>query len=133
MQFTIRTKKIRRRAEDAAFGAAEAVRAGTELVGRGAEGVLDRLRLEKAIRDLQGEIDLQTQIVGELTYAVHRGEIAGGVEDILEYLDSLHEDLEDCRRQLDAMRGALICAACGASNDSVNVYCTSCGHPLGSK
>ncbi|MDE6880085.1 MAG: hypothetical protein K2P20_01870 [Oscillospiraceae bacterium] len=39
--------------------------------------------------------------------------------------------LSACRRELDRLRGTVACARCGASNAPRNLYCGSCGHPLG--
>lgn len=132
MKFTLKPKKIRQRAEDAAFGAAEAARAGAEKAGRSAENAVTRVKLGRVIRDLQQEIDLQMQAVGELIYATHRGTPSDSddVQEILEYVDGLYEEMEGHQRQLKLLQGQLLCGACGAENESSNVYCHNCGQPL---
>ncbi len=133
MVLLIKTDKLRRCAQDAAFGAAEAVRGCTELLGLGAQRLRARLQARREIRDLEAELDLQVQVVGELTYAAHRGEPTDQkvVEETMEFMDSLRQELAGCQQKLDMLRGAVVCAACGASNDSRNLYCGWCGKPLG--
>ena len=132
MKFVLKPRKLRQRAEAAAFGAAETARAGAEKAGQSAENVLTRIRLTRAVRDLEEEIALQMQAVGELIYATHRGTPSDSddVQEILEYVDGLHEELDGHRRQLKILQGALLCEACGAENEGGNVYCHNCGQPL---
>ena len=132
MKFVFKTKKLRRRAEAAAFGAAEAARAGAERAGQSAENAVTRVKLSRAIRDLQEEIQLQMQTVGELIYATHRGTPSDSddVQEVLEYVDGLYEELAGHQRQLKLLQGDLLCAACGAENEGGHVYCHNCGQPL---
>ena len=55
---------------------------------------------------------------------------SGDVQNILEYVDSLYEQLEGHEAELKRMRGLLLCACCGAENEGDWVYCRSCGQPL---
>ncbi|MDE7221363.1 MAG: hypothetical protein K2O45_17400 [Oscillospiraceae bacterium] len=61
-----------------------------------AEDRVSQVRLEREIRDLQEEIDLQMQMVGEIMYAAHRGSPAESedIQRILEYVDGLYEEME---------------------------------------
>lgn len=34
------------------------------------------------------------------------------------------------RQELNAVRGMVVCAACGETNAAAYMYCRSCGHPL---
>ena len=136
MKIVIKGKKYRklvRRTRDAALDMTELARAGAEAVGRRAEDAASRSRLERAVRDLREEIDIQMQAVGELIYATHRGSPSNSddVQEILEYVDGLYEELEGHQQELKRLRGMLLCAACGAENDGVNLYCHNCGQPLG--
>jgi hypothetical protein len=60
------------------------------------EATVSHVRLEREIRDLQEEIDLQMQMVGEIMYAAHRGSPSdsGEVQRILEFVDGLYEEME---------------------------------------
>ena len=109
-------KKLVRRTQNAAMDVSELARAGAEAVGRRAEDAVSRSRLERAVRDLQEEIDTQMQAVGELIYATHRGSPSNSddVQEILEFVDSLHEELEGHQLELKRLRGELLCAGCGA-------------------
>lgn len=136
MKVTVKSKKLKklvRRTKAAALDVTELARSGVELVGRRAEDAAGRVRLERAVRDLQEEIALQMQTVGELVYASHQGSPSadGDVQEILEYVDSLYEELDGYQRELKRLRGALLCEACGAENASGNMYCHNCGQPLG--
>lgn len=132
-QFTVYPLRIvLQRAGDAALDAAAALREGTSAAERRAGGVLSRLRLEREIHDLQEEIGLQMQAVGEMMYASHRGRPAdsGQVQEILEYVDGLHEEMEAHRRELETLRGLVICSGCGEGNSAGSLYCQNCGKPL---
>ena len=81
----------------------ETAREAAAAAGRQAEEAVSRLRLEREIRDLQEEIRLQMQAVGEKIYAAHRGSPSdsGQVQEILEYVDGLREEaLSACRDAL---------------------------------
>ena len=135
MKLTINTQSLRgflAGAGEAALDATSALREGASAVGRRGEELLSRLRLEREIRDLREEINLQMRAVGEMMYASHRGNPAGSgeIQTILEYVDGLHEELEAHRRELETLRGFLICSECGEGNSPGSVYCQSCGKPL---
>lgn len=132
-QFTVYPlRSVLQRAGDAALDAAAALREGASAAERRAGGVLSRLRLEREIHDLQEEIGLQMQAVGEMMYASHRGRPAGSgqVQEILEYVDGLHEEMEAHRRELETLRGLVICSGCGEGNSAESLYCQNCGKPL---
>lgn len=133
IQFTVYPlRSVLQRAGDAALDAAAALREGASAAERRAGGVLSRLRLEREIHDLQEEIGLQMQAVGEMMYASHRGRPAGSgqVQEILEYVDGLHEEMEAHRRELETLRGFVICSGCGEGNSAGSLYCQNCGKPL---
>ena len=125
-------KKVLQRAGDAALDAAAALREGASAVERRAGEALSQLRLEREIRDLREEISLQMQAVGEMMYASHKGRPAGSgqVQEILEYVDGLHEELEAHQRERETLRGMLICSGCGEGNSAGSLYCQNCGKPL---
>lgn len=135
MKLTIHQKKWKKlvhRTCDAAADVREAARAAAQAAGRRAENAAARARLERAIRDVQEEVELQLGEIGRLMYATHRGEPAASdsIQQILEYLDSLYEELDGYQSQLKQMRGVLLCEACGAENAENNVYCHNCGRAL---
>ncbi len=121
-----------RQAGDAALDAAAALREGASAVERRAREALSQLRLEREVHDLQEEIDLQMRAVGEIMYAAHKGRPAesGRVQEILEYVDGLYEELDAHRRELETLRGFLVCSACGEGNGAGSLYCQNCGKPL---
>lgn len=92
-----------------------------------------RFQLRRELRSLRQAIAAQDRALGELTYAAHCGDLSGSaaLPGLLASLDGLYAQLEERRRQLDQLRGALICPACGASNAPRNIYCGGCGRPLG--
>ncbi len=112
--------------------AAALARTGSARVTETVSGLKDAVQLRRAITDLQEEIDLQMQAVGEMVYSTHRGTPSDSavMAQILEYVDSLYEDQETYRRQLRALQGARFCPDCGAENDKENAFCTQCGRAL---
>ena len=125
-------KKLARAAGDAALDAAAYLNENASVLGRLAEEVLSRLRLEREVRDLQEEIDLQMRAMGEIVYASHRGQASyeDQMDDIMEYVDGLHEELDAHRREKETLQGLLICPACGEANGANSFYCQNCGTPL---
>lgn len=125
--------RLLRRTKDAALDVSEAARTGAELAGQRAGDALACAKLNQAVRDVQEEIDLQMKAVGELIYATHRGSPSNSddVQEILEFVDSLYEEMEGHQQELKRLRGELLCAGCGAENESANLYCHNCGQPLG--
>jgi len=128
-----RWEALARRAREKVQTASELAKTGAGLVEEKAEALRARNRLENEIHDLQEEIDLQMQAIGEAMYATHKGSPtdSGSIQQILEYVDGLYEQLEAHKQELEASQGMLICAACGAANDQGYVYCHNCGQPLG--
>lgn len=128
-----RWEALARRAREKVQTAAELAKAGAGLVEERTEAVRAHARLEREIKDLQEEIGLQMQAVGEVMYASYKGRPSDSecIQQILEYVDGLYEQLEAHQQELEAAQGKLVCAACGAANDPGYVYCHNCGHPLG--
>lgn len=127
-----RWEALSRRAKEKMEAAAELARAGAELVGEKTEALRAKAGLEREILDLQEEINLQMQTIGEAMYASHRGTPLdnASVQQILEYVDSLYEQLEAHRQELEAAQGLVICDSCGAANDPEYIYCHNCGKAL---
>ena len=127
-----RWEALTRRAREKMQTATELARAGAGLVEERTESLRAHARLEQEVRDLQEEIALQMQAVGEVMYASHKGRPSDSacIQQILEYVDGLYEQLDAHRQELEAAQGMLVCPACGAGNDRSYVYCGSCGHPL---
>lgn len=119
-------------AKGAVLSAVSLARTGSARVTEKVSGVKDAVQLRRAIADLQEEIDLQMQAVGEMVYATHRGTPSDSqvMAQILEYVDSLYEDQETYRRQLKVLQGARFCPDCGAENEKDSAFCAQCGHPL---
>lgn len=119
-------------AKGAVLSAVSLARTGSARVTEKVSGVKDAVQLRRAIADLQEEIDLQMQAVGEMVYATHQGTPSDSqvMAQILEYVDSLYEDQETYRRQLKALQGARFCPDCGAENEKDSAFCAQCGHPL---
>lgn len=128
-------RRLARGAGDAALDAASVLREGSSAVGRRAGEILSQIRLDREIRDLREEINLQMRAMGEIIYASHRGRPSdsGRVQAILEYVDGLHEELDAHRREQETLRGLLLCSACGEANRSDCLYCRNCGKPLSRK
>ena len=118
-----------------AADAASALREAGWSLGRRLEEARGRLRLEKEIRDIRDEIGLQMRAVGEIMYAAHKGNPSdsGRVQEILEYVDGLHEELDAHQREQETLKGLLVCPACGGANGSGSLYCQNCGKPLSRK
>ena len=118
--------------KSAAGSAAKLARTAPARAAEKAAGLKDAVQLRRAIADLQEEIDLQMQAVGEMVYATHRGTPSDStvMAQILEYVDILYEDQQTYRRQHRALQGARFCPECGAENEKGSAFCAQCGHPL---
>ena len=131
MKFTVQipSREEAYLAADRAARKAKKAAAGLE---RRAEEAVNRIQLRRTIRDLEEEIGLQLREVGELVYATHRGTPSDSqdIQEILEYVDSLREELEAHQRELRTLAGVRFCPACGEENDGANAFCHNCGPPL---
>lgn len=89
-------------------------------------------KLQKRVKDLEEEIDLQLAEVGALVYATHTGNPSntGEMQEILEYIDGLYEEIAGHERQLLLMQGFQACPACEAVNAPENAFCQECGKSL---
>ena len=127
-----RWEDLSRRAREKIQNAAELAKTGAGLVEEKTESIRAKTRLEREIHDLQEEIDLQMQAIGEVMYASHQGRPSDSscIQQILEYVDGLYEQLEAHRQELEAAQGLVVCAGCGAANDPGYVYCHNCGRAL---
>lgn len=125
-------RKLARGAGEVMLDAVSAMREGSWSIERRLEEAFSRVRLEREIRDVKDEINLQMQAVGEIMYAAHKGNPtdSGRVQEILEYVDGLHEELDAHRREQETLRGLLVCSACGGANGAGSLYCQNCGKPL---
>ncbi len=125
-------KKLGHKVGTAALDAAEALEAAAGKLKGKAEDGIERSRLMRAMADLEEEMDLQLHAIGELVYATHRGTPSDSddIQEILEYMDSLQEEMDAHRQQLEVLAGAVVCGACGAANGRGNLYCQNCGRPL---
>lgn len=128
-------QKLLGRTKKTAESVAEAAQSGAAVVGQKAEETLACAKLHRRVHELQEEIDLQMGEVGRLIYATHCGtpSDSDSVQEILEYVDSLYEEMEGHHKQMKIMRGALFCDVCGQENTATNVYCHNCGQPLARK
>lgn len=101
-------------------------------LGIKAAGLLERAKLLRAISDLEDEIALQMQSIGELVYATHRGTPSDSdeLQKILEYVDDLRDELEGHEQQLKLISGVIPCPVCGGDVREDDVYCQQCGQPL---
>ena len=89
-------------------------------------------KLQKRVKDLEDEIDLQLAEVGALVYATHTGHPSdtGEMQEILEYIDTLYEEIAGHERQLMLMQGWQFCPACEAVNEPEHAFCRECGKNL---
>ena len=110
MKFTVQipSREEAYLAADRAARKAKKAAAGLE---RRAEEAVNRVQLRRTIRDLEEEIGLQLREVGELVYATHRGTPSDSedIQEILEYVDSLREELEAHQRELRTLAGVRFC------------------------
>ena len=105
---------------------------GAQRIGFNAEDALLRGKLQRAVKDLEDEIDLQFAEIGALIYATHTGTPApsSDIQEILTYIDSLFEQIEGHEKQLKVLDGYRFCPACDEENAPENAYCHQCGRKL---
>ena len=125
-------KRAAERAREAAVDAAGLAVAAARTVEEKAEEAAGRARLRTEIKDLEEEIRLQMQAVGELVYATHTGTPSDSedIEEILENTDGLYQQLAGRRRALRELEGLARFCVCGEENPPENSFCRACGRPL---
>lgn len=125
-------RRAARRAREAAADAAGLALAAAQALEEKAEEAAGRARLRAEVKDLEEELRLQLQAVGELVYATHSGKPSDSedMQEILEYIDGLHEQLAGHERALRELEGLVRYCVCGAENPPESGFCRSCGRPL---
>ena len=115
-----------------AKSATQLAKAGAERMGFNAEDAMLRNKLQRTIKELEDEIDLQFAEIGALIYATHTGTPApsSDIQEILSYVDSLFEQVEGHERQLQILDGFQFCPACDSANAPQNTFCKDCGTKL---
>lgn len=110
----------------------EGAAGGVSVLGVKAAELVERAKLSAAISDLEDEISLQMQAIGELVYATHRGTPSDSdeMQKILSYVDDLRDQLEGHEQQLRLLLGICCCPVCGEDVTEDDVYCQKCGQPL---
>ena len=98
-------EKLAGRTKETAVAVTSSARSKVAEMSKAANERLARARLSRAVDDLQYEIDLQMQAVGCLVYATHKGRPSDSneIQQILEYVDSLYEQMEGHEQQLKLM------------------------------
>ena len=88
-------KRAARRVREAAADAAGLALAAAQALEEKAEEAAGRARLRAEVKELEEELRLQLQAVGEMVYATHSGKPSDSedMQEILEYIDGLHEQL----------------------------------------
>ena len=102
------------------------------LLSAKAAEMVERARLTAAISDLEEEIALQMQSIGELVYATHCGNPSDSdeMQNILSYVDDLRDQIEGHEQQLRLLSGSFCCSVCGEAITEEDTCCRKCGHPL---
>ena len=119
-------KRAARRVREAAADAAGLALAAAQALEEKAEEAAGRARLRAEVKELEEELRLQLQAVGEMVYATHSGDM----QEILEYIDGLHEQLAGHGRALRELEGLARYCVCGAENPPESGFCRACGRPL---
>lgn len=135
MEFEFNKKTLKhaaQRAREAAADAAGLALAAAEVVEQKLDEAAGRARLRSEIKDLEAELRLQLQAVGELVYATHTGQPSDSedMQEILEYIDSLYEQMEGHGKALRELEGLVRTCVCGAENPPESSFCRECGRPL---
>jgi len=111
---------------------ADKAQTGAAMVACKADDAIARARLQRRMKDLEEEIDLQLAEIGALVYATHTGTPSDSreMQEILTYIDGLYQELDAHERQLRMMQGFVYCPVCGAENPGANAFCQDCGKNL---
>ncbi len=122
---------VRRTCETAADVGA-AAKAGAVKAGKAAENAVAYTKGKVAIADRRAEISLQLRRIGEMVYATHTGDPTDSdkMQAALERIDALKEEIREKERELQSIRGVVVCPGCGSANGVGHIYCSSCGRNL---
>ena len=125
-------KRAARRVREAAADAAGLALAAAQALEEKAVEAAGRARLRAEVKELEEELRLQLQAVGEMVYATHSGKPSDSedMQEILEYIDGLHEQLAGHGRALRELEGLARYCVCGAENPPESGFCRACGRPL---
>ena len=87
-------------------------------------------RLNSEISSTEDEISTLYGRIGYEIYRAYREDPQPEVADLVRQVTELHQKIESCREQINAINAANSCPQCGAKINKGMVFCSNCGFKL---
>lgn len=101
-------------------------------VGRKASEIVEEVRLNLKISDVQSEIEKKYTEIGRFIYDSKKsGEEANlNIDTIVREIDELFTKYSDLKKAMAELKNRIICPKCNNANPEENAYCSFCGEKL---
>ena len=105
----------------------ESVSKFTKDIGNKAQEITDTAKLNSKINDANSTIKNTYTAIGEAYYKMHKDDENIEMEEQFQIIRDALETVDECRRQIQKIKGVRICPNCGAEVTKGAVFCQSCG------
>lgn len=103
-----------------------------DATGKKVNEVINVQKTKINIAKINSEIANDYEILGRLYYnGVRKDDIdTDAVKAIMDEIDTQYDRLREMEAELAYAKGDMVCASCGAVNNSDSEFCRKCGTPL---
>lgn len=86
-------------------------------------------KLSLKISKIKADVDVCYKKIGEIVYTTYKGGDAAGeeIEVLCNKIESLKAEIDEISVQIAEVKGAAVCANCGAEVKKDSTYCAKCG------
>lgn len=96
-------------------------------VAQQTKNIADTSRLNGAVSEKERRLAQLFQNVGQAYYQRHVQDPAAEERETLNEITLLHQEIEQCRREINQLKGLAICPTCGAGVPVQAAFCNACG------
>ena len=105
----------------------ESISKFTKDIGTKAHEITDTAKLNARINDANNTIRSTYTAIGEAYYKMHKDDEHPEMDEQFQIIKEAFETVEECRKQIQKIKGVRICPNCGAEVAKGAVFCQTCG------
>lgn len=103
--------------------------------GKKTDGAIRMSKLKIKSSQLSGDIKNKYEKLGQMVYEMEKSgeKDTEAFDALMAEIDTATAELEDVNKQIDELKGKVVCTACGVKTDIDNSFCPKCGAKLPEK